>query len=108
MKKLILACAVILALTGCAVQKTMTPTGGSRSDGTVKLSYDLAPMEVATIDEKAGLNAATKRCAAWGYTGAEKFGGQTKTCNQPGGFGGCGNWLVTIEYQCTGTPLATK
>ncbi|WP_411431507.1 hypothetical protein [Aeromonas media] len=27
----------------------------------------------------------------------------TKQCNMPDGFGGCSNWIVTKEYQCTGS-----
>lgn len=106
MKKLMLACAVIAALTGCAVQKTMVPTGGSRSDGTIKLSYEFDRFEVPHVDEQQGLAVATKRCAAWGYTGTEAFGGQTKTCALQGS--GCARWLVTVEYQCTGTPTPSK
>jgi hypothetical protein len=41
MKRSVLALALIITLPACAVQKTLIPTGGSRSDGTVELSYDV-------------------------------------------------------------------
>ncbi|WP_258922620.1 YecR-like lipofamily protein [Klebsiella quasivariicola] len=47
------------------------------------------------------LTAAKARCAAWGYSGAEPFGGFTSQCSQPSS-SGCMQTLVTIEYQCTG------
>jgi len=102
------AFAAILAVTmlsGCAVQSTMVPTGGSRADGTVKLSYDFGAFQVPKVDQEQGLAAAKARCAAWGYTGAELFGGSTKTCvNQS--MGSCDTFRVTVEYQCTGNPPA--
>ena len=35
----------MLVLSGCAVQKQLVPTGGSRSDGTVKLAYEYGAFE---------------------------------------------------------------
>ncbi len=98
---------VIMSVQGCAVNKQLTPTGGSRADGTVKLSFEHSALEVPTFDVQQGMNAALQRCAAWGYTGAELFGGSTKTCSSVSG-SGCKLWLVTVEYQCTGTPTASK
>lgn len=98
---------VIMSIQGCAVQKQLTPTGGSRSDGTVKLSYEVSNFEVPKVDEQQGLSAAQKSCASWGYKGAEKFGGGTRTCISGSG-SDCNRWLVTVEYQCTGTPPASK
>jgi hypothetical protein len=95
--------AVLLAVQGCAVQKQMVATGGSRADGTVKLSYEFAMFEKPVINMEQGSITAAQRCKSWGYTGAEPFGGQTKTCNSYGG-GGCNGWLVTVEFQCTGAP----
>ncbi len=37
--------AFILVLAGCATQKIMVPTGGSRADGTVNLSYEYGMFE---------------------------------------------------------------
>lgn len=104
MKKLALlaACAVLLTVAACATAKTYTATGGSRSDGTVRLSYNVGMFETATVDEAQGLNVARQRCATWGYTGAEAFGGVTTQCTQVSS-SGCMATLVTKEYQCTGT-----
>lgn len=92
---------IVLALQGCAVQKQLVPTGGSRSDGTVKMSYEYGMFEQPEIDHQQGINAAEQRCAAWGYKGAEPFGGMTKQCVNSSN-SGCVRWLVTVEYQCMG------
>jgi len=90
-------------VTGCAVHKDWAATGGSRSDGTVRLSYEVGEFEKPQLSERQAIMLASKRCKAWGYKGAEAFGGVTRQCNQFGGFNGCSNWMVTKEYQCTGT-----
>lgn len=102
-KQLLTVIFAIIALGGCAAQKTLTPTGGSRSDGIVKLSYEYGQYEIPQVDKDSGVAVAKQRCAAWGYTGAEAFGGQTKQCNNTS-MGSCVQWMVTVEYQCTGTP----
>ena len=110
MKQATLLAAVALMMVfiqGCTTQKTLIPTGGSRADGTVKLSFEHGMFEAPQVDQQQGLTVATQRCAAWGYTGAEPFGGVTKVCNNISS-GSCNRWLVTVEYQCTGTPPATK
>lgn len=101
MKK-VLAVLFALALSGCAVHKQWTPTGGSKADGVVRLAYQVAEMEQPILDEEQAVSLATKRCKSWGYTGAEAFGGTTSQCTQGGGFGGCSARQVTKEYQCTG------
>jgi hypothetical protein len=98
---------VIVFMQGCAVNKQLVPTGGSRADGTVKLSYEYGMFEVPQLDAQQGLNAARQRCAAWGYTDAEPFGGTNTKCNRYSGRD-CVRWFVTIEYQCTGTPTASR
>lgn len=98
---------VVLLMQGCAVQKQLVPTGGSRSDGTVKMSYEVGAFEKAQLDPQQGARDAQQRCAAWGYTGAQPFGGGTRKCISGSG-GDCYRWLVTVEYQCTGTPSASK
>lgn len=76
-------------------------TGGSRSDGVVRLSYQVKELQKAVLNEQQAIDLAIKRCSAWGYRGAEAFGGATRQCVQNGGFGGCAEWRVTKEYQCT-------
>lgn len=93
-----------MTLQGCAVQKELVPTGGSRADGTVKMSFETGLFEAPKIDTQQALNTAQKRCAAWGYTGVEAFGGAMKECLNRD----CGRWMVTYQFQCTGTPAASK
>ena len=93
--------ALLLTLQGCAVQKQLVATGGSRADGTVKMAYEFGMFEQPVINMEQGAVSAAQRCKSWGYTGAEPFGGQTKQCSSYSG-GGCARWTVTVEYQCTG------
>lgn len=92
---------LLLCLSGCATQKQWTATGGSRADGTVKLSYEYGEFEVPRIETYEGTSLAASRCKSWGYSNAEPFGGIVRTCNMLGGFSGCQRWIVTAEYQCT-------
>ncbi len=104
MKKLMMAAALTAAVAGlaaCATAKVYSATGGSRSDGVVRLSYEVGMFEVPTVDEAQGTQLALQRCRVWGYTGAEAFGGVTNQCTQMGS-SGCMVTLVTKEYQCTG------
>jgi hypothetical protein len=91
---------VIIFIQGCAVQKELVPTGGSRADGTVKLSYEYGMFEAPKLDAQQGMMAAQQRCSSWGYKNAEAFGGSTKSCINSSN-NGCNRWFVTIEYQCT-------
>jgi hypothetical protein len=100
MKLKALAVGAMICLAGCATVKTWQATGGSRSDGTVRLSYEYGMFESPTLTDN-GVRIATDRCKVWGYSGAEPFGGQTQVCNQFSS-SGCMTWLVTKEFQCTG------
>ncbi|MBT2746834.1 hypothetical protein J7J64_10475 [Lysobacter sp. ISL-42] len=65
-------------------------------------------MERAELSETQAIDIASRRCVTWGYAGTEAFGGTTRQCNQFGGLGGaCAQWMVTKEFQCTGTGGAT-
>jgi hypothetical protein len=103
-----LAIGLVFALAGCATVKTWQATGGSRSDGTVRLSYEYGMFEQPQLDEGQALALARQRCAVWGYSGAEAFGGVTQVCNAMTN-SGCASYLVTKEFQClgTGTPGAS-
>lgn len=103
MKKILLLAAAAFTLSGCATTKSWVATGGSRADATVRLSYTYGPFEQPHASEQEALNLATSRCAVWGYDGAEAFGGAEQRCVAPGGMGGCNQFEVTKEYQCTGT-----
>jgi len=102
MKRFFVAGVAVALLAGCTTVKDWTATGGSRSDGVVRLSYEHGEFEKAVLDESQAVSLATKRCATWGYTGAEAFGGVSRQCAQMGGMGGCARYIVTKEYQCTG------
>ena len=103
MKVLLPTVISILLLSGCVIPKDWSATGGSRADGVVRLSYEEAALEIAELNEQQAISLATQRCKVWGYGGAEAFGGVTRQCNSPSGMGGCSRWLVTKEFQCTGT-----
>ncbi|MEL8431692.1 hypothetical protein J4V29_23315, partial [Escherichia coli] len=53
------------------------------------MSYSYGMFESPVVDPQQGMNAAKARCAAWGYSGAEPFGGFTSQCSQPSS-SGCG------------------
>jgi hypothetical protein len=46
--------------------------------------------------------------AVHGETGAQPFGGQISRCEQADGYGNCVKYLVTVMFQCTGTPAASR
>ena len=94
---------LVFVLGGCATPMNYAATDGSRSDGTIKLSYQFGGFQKPVLDAQQGIELAKSKCAAWGYTGAEPFGGEVRTCtayNQHG----CVQLLVTAEYQCLGGP----
>jgi len=101
MRAILLAASIIFSATACTTVKDWSATGGSKSDGVVRLSHEVGEFETVQLSEVQAVGLATQRCASWGYTGAEAFGGTTKQCSQPGGLGGCAMWVVTKEYQCT-------
>jgi hypothetical protein len=105
--RILVSLVTTLMLFGCATQKELIPTGGSRADGTVKLSYQFGAFEVPQVNENQGLFSAKKRCQAWGYSGAEAFGGAVKTCASAS-MGSCNIFQVTVEYQCTGPLPSSK
>lgn len=105
--KYILLTALALTLAACATPKVWTATGGSRADGIVRLAYDVGAFESPVLDEAQAISVAQQRCAVWGYTGAEAFGGMTTVCNVRDGYGSCMQATVTKEYQCTGKPDAS-
>lgn len=103
MKGTMLVFGLAMMLSGCAVTKDWSATGGSRADGVVRLSYELGELETVQLNESQAVRLAAQRCKTWGYSGAEAFGGTTRQCNKLGGFSGCAQWMVTKEFQCTGT-----
>lgn len=99
------ALAVLLIVAGCATEKIMVPIGGSRADGTVNLAFEYGMFEAPHVDVAAATVTAAQRCKAWGYTSAEPFGGQQNKCELSNQYG-CIRTMVTVTFQCTGTPPA--
>jgi hypothetical protein len=99
--------AIFLALTACTVDKQLNATGGSRADGVVELSYEIGMLQNARIDWIKADHDAIQRCNAWGYSHAERFGGEKRQCNEPS-TGGCAQWFVSINYQCVGQKAASQ
>ncbi|EHT8816943.1 hypothetical protein KYT24_004393 [Salmonella enterica] len=98
-KKAAAAAAIATLLAGCAVQKQMVATGGSKADGTVTMSYEYGLFEAPKVDSSQAIAAAAQRCKAWGYTTAEPFGGVTKVCSMQSG-GDCMQYTVNQVFQC--------
>ena len=94
---------VALGIAGCTTIKEWGATGGSRADGTVRLSYQYGLFEKPQVSAEQGTELARSKCMAWGYTDAQPFGAATEACNNYGD-SGCTSWLVTAEYQCLGSP----
>lgn len=99
MRFLMATLVLAFGVAGCASVKTLEATGGSRSDGTVELSYEYGAFEAPQVQWERGLLTARERCAAWGYSDAEAFGGQKSTCQIPGTYQ-CVRFFVTVTYQC--------
>jgi len=99
---------VASAVAGCATQETLVPTGGSRSDGTVQLSYEYSLFQKPVVDLTQATQMAANSCAVWGYSGAQPFGGQINRCEAFNGYGSCIRTLVTVTFQCTGHPSSSR
>lgn len=105
MKGKMLGIGVIVALTlaACATPEVLQATGGSRADGTVSLSFEYGLFQKPVVDWNQANATAAQRCAAWGYSSADRFGGVINRCEQYNQYG-CILTLVTVNYQCTGHP----
>jgi YecR-like lipoprotein len=106
--KVITVLSAVTLISGCAVQKVMVPTGGSRADGTVELSYEYGLFEQPVIDMTQASQSAAQRCRAWGYSDAEAFGGRKSQCQAHDVYGNCNHWIVTTQFQCTGATPAQQ
>lgn len=100
MARALIAIAIAILGFGCTVDKQLSATGGSRSDGIVELSYEIGGFQKAQIDWGRAQTDAVARCQAWGYQNAEKFGGEKRQCQMSSEYG-CSQWFVTINYQCS-------
>jgi hypothetical protein len=95
----------ILLLAGCATVKVPLPVGGSRAHGIIETAYEYGAFDkVKSVDMILGHEGAAQRCRAWGYSDAEPFGDEARTCIASTQYG-CARWRVVIPWQCT-TPNA--
>lgn len=53
-KKLLVILTSAFLLSGCATPKQMIPTGGSKSDGTVRMGYSYGMFEKPVVDASQG------------------------------------------------------
>ncbi|RON19217.1 YecR family lipoprotein [Pseudomonas frederiksbergensis] len=97
-----LAFALSATLVGCATNKDFYAKGGSRSDGVVDMAYDFQQFETPVVRVEQAQSIAKSKCAMWGYTDAEAFGGKTQHCNQMNGYGTCIAGQMVVQYQCLG------
>ncbi len=98
----VIVLAVALTWAACATVKVPQPVSGSRSDATIQLAYEYRKFwERPQVDWEAANRIATERCEAWGYSGAEAFGGGVSECAAYGQ-NSCYRFFVTITYQCIG------
>jgi len=99
MNKLILILLLVL-ISNCATPIYLSPTGGSKSDGTIKMSYQYNSFQVPEVEWGEAKKIAIEKCSSWGYTDAEKFGSGFETCLSRNQYGSCTNTRVDVEYQC--------
>ncbi|WP_044028052.1 YecR family lipoprotein [Dinoroseobacter shibae] len=93
----------LVTVVGCTeVTKVPVPTGGSRADASVTLSYNTNPYEIVTPDWETAQSSANARCQAWGYSRAEPFEGVQTQCQAFDGWGNCSSSVVSRTYQCLG------
>jgi len=81
-----------------------TPIGGSRSDGTVTLALQHGALIKPQVTPGQAQQVAADRCAAWGYSGAQAFGGGMRSCIASDAQMGCTAYQETVNFQCTGSP----
>jgi len=93
----------IFMLAGCippSVNKIPLPTGGSREEGKVVMSYTRKNYEMAIVDwNKTGVDAAI-RCIEWGYTGAVTASAKIYDCYEKGETA-CNIFWIKKRYRCT-------
>jgi trehalose utilization protein len=93
----------VFFVSGCASNPVYwSAMGGSKSNGTVELSYVYRPVLDSTPEsDEAALNIAINKCVAWSYIGAKAFGGSRRECNKYGVKGtDCVQWRMIKIYQC--------
>ena len=67
---------LVMVLSACAVEKFPVATGGSRADGTVKVSYDVGQLEKPQVHMDVAQSQAQNIFRVWRYQGNETLGGR--------------------------------
>lgn len=96
-RRLIGLLAMVVALTSCTQPVKPSAFGGSKSDGTIVLGANKGYFDV--IDWSDASKIALRKCAGWGYSGAEAFGGMQTVCIKYSNLG-CSSWEVSSVWQC--------
>jgi hypothetical protein len=96
----ITAAVFLLSLAACATSQKWNVSGGDRSAGVVRVSYEYPEFEQPTLSDEQAMKIATSRCNGWGYEDAEPIAGQIRQCGNMDG-SNCNLWTVTREYRCT-------
>lgn len=99
--RIITIIALLAMASGCATNITPQATGGSRSDGTIIMSYQFGGFQKPIVNWVAAQSTARHRCESWGYSGAEPFGGAQQQCVMWNGYG-CTRTQINMTYQCIG------
>ncbi len=98
--RLLASAALLLNLAACATSNQWALSGGDRSDGVVRISYEYPEFEQPAVSDEQAMKLALGRCEGWGYDDAEPIAGQIRQCSNMEGTN-CNLWTVTREYQCT-------
>ena len=98
--RFLLSAALLLNLAACATSQKWAISGGDRSGGVVRVSYEYPEFRQPAVSDAQAIKIAAGRCAGWGYDNAEPLPGQTRQCSNMEG-ANCDLWTVTREYQCT-------
>tara|TARA_R100001443_G_C3358906_1_gene178607 strand:+ start:1883 stop:2206 length:324 start_codon:yes stop_codon:yes gene_type:complete len=105
MRKILLTI-TILFLVSCATKTVMMQTsGGSKTDGTIILSYKYDNFTRVQPDFDNAQRKAEQACSRWGYSGAVRFGAGNRNCISRGNEydvlpGTCITYRVDYTYQC--------
>lgn len=101
--RLLLLTLGVAVLAGCAttseLERVPVPTGGSKGDAIVIMSYYEHKGEDPIVHWDVAQERAIKRCRAWGYKKASAFSGETKSCKGAYGYG-CATQIISRTYQC--------
>lgn len=88
-KKAQISSNLFIKLAACAVTKFPQPTGASRADASVTLSYQVSWFEGVIADWETAQRMAGQRCQAWGYSRADAFEGTNTRCERSDVCGNC-------------------